>query len=185
MKDIRSDMSDLNRLLISIHHPVNNLFHGSTLLAVSVSLFVVGKLFRSRISEVAKSLIFGFLVSGIASQILKNIFGRMRPKFTTDTIFIGPSLRDMYHSFPSGHTAVVFCFASVLSGYYPRFSLLFYFAAAIAGFDRIFLFQHFPSDVIAGAMLGLVSGRVVTTILSNHGSLRESYQLLRGSAPQQ
>lgn len=168
MKGIRSDMSDLNRFLIFIHHPVNNLFHGSTLLAISVSLYVIGKLFRSRLSEVAKYLILGFLLSGISSQILKNLFGRMRPKFTADTIFIGPSLKDMYHSFPSGHTAVVFCLASVLSRFYPRFSLLFYFVAAVAGFDRIFLFQHFPSDVIAGAVLGVICGKALPMIISRY-----------------
>jgi undecaprenyl-diphosphatase len=58
-------------------------------------------------------------------------------------------------SFPSGHTLVTFCLAHVLSFYFPRYRLWFYLAALIVGFERMLCATHFPSDVVAGALLGI------------------------------
>lgn len=50
---------------------------------------------------------------------------------------------------------------TVLSNYYPRFSFIFYILAGWVGFERIEDFAHFPSDVIAGAVLGTIIGKLV------------------------
>lgn len=171
--NIRHSTSLLNRFLNFVDLPVKILSHGSTLLAVSVALFVIGKRFHGRMVEIGKALIIGFLTSGIASQILKHLCGRARPKLTSDTIFMGPSLRDAYHSFPSGHTAVAFCLASILTSYYPRFSILLYILAAIAGLERIEELKHFPSDVLAGALLGIISAKIVLMILNKSADASE------------
>lgn len=102
-------------------------------------------------------------VSGIVTQLLK-IFvfpGHHRPvKYFSD---LGISLDTVsgvhihfYHSFPSGHTTTAFAIWFGLSFIVKNMFLkiiLFILAVAI-GYSRIYLAQHFPEDIIGGAVIG-------------------------------
>ncbi len=57
-------------------------------------------------------------------------------------------------SFPSAHTTFAFMMATLLAGWFPRHKILFYIAAGLIGWTRIYLGVHYPTDVIAGALLG-------------------------------
>lgn len=85
--------------------------------------------------------------------ILKNAFRRPRPcDFLLNyKSHITPS--DKF-SLPSGHTAAAWLMASVIAHFYPPFALLGYSWAALIGMSRILLGVHYPSDVIAGMLLG-------------------------------
>jgi undecaprenyl-diphosphatase len=67
---------------------------------------------------------------------------------------IGPSERT--HSFPSGHSATSFAAATMLSAYAPRFRVAFYTLACLIAFSRLYNGVHYPTDVVAGALLGTV-----------------------------
>jgi undecaprenyl-diphosphatase len=54
-------------------------------------------------------------------------------------------------SLPSGHTANMFCFATVLTAFYGRRGALFFLPAALVGFSRIATGSHWPSDVLLSA----------------------------------
>jgi undecaprenyl-diphosphatase len=86
-------------------------------------------------------------------MVLKNSIKRRRPDdvITEFVAFLIPS--DKF-SFPSGHTAAAFVMATLVSFYYPSFSLLAYGGASVIGFSRVLLGVHFPSDILAGASLG-------------------------------
>lgn len=60
-------------------------------------------------------------------------------------------------SFPSGHAALSFAVASVISFYYPKTSILFFLAALSIGFGRIAAGVHWPSDILGGALVGIVT----------------------------
>lgn len=110
--------------------------------------------------DFGKSLAVGMVLTGIFIQI-KHIFGRARPSASVDGFFNGPSFGYTYSSFPSGHTTFAFMVATVLSNYYPRWSIIFYILAGWVGFERVEDFAHFPSDVIAGTVLGIIIGKLV------------------------
>jgi undecaprenyl-diphosphatase len=57
-------------------------------------------------------------------------------------------------SFPSAHAAFSFMMATLLSFWFPRFRIIFYIVAGFIGWTRIYLALHYPTDVIAGALLG-------------------------------
>jgi len=59
-------------------------------------------------------------------------------------------------SFPSGHSAAAFAGAWLLGGQFPGGRWLFYGLAALVGFSRIYLGDHYPGDVFSGAMSGIV-----------------------------
>ncbi|WP_353683743.1 phosphatase PAP2 family protein [Thermodesulfovibrio sp. 3907-1M] len=125
---------------------------------IVISLFAIYSLFKKK--EVGKSLSMGIIAVSIVIQI-KHLIGRARPRLGFDTFFAGPSLNYLYSSFPSGHTTFAFMLATVFSHYYPKYRYLFYAFAIWVGFERVEDFAHFPSDVLAGAVLGAIIGRFV------------------------
>jgi len=68
-------------------------------------------------------------------------------------------------SFPSGHTAAAFLMATLISFQFPFLRAILYFFAGLIGFSRIYLRVHFPSDVLAGVVLGIISANLSYMIL--------------------
>ncbi|OGZ96217.1 MAG: hypothetical protein A2847_03095 [Candidatus Sungbacteria bacterium RIFCSPHIGHO2_01_FULL_50_25] len=64
-------------------------------------------------------------------------------------------------SFPSGHAAFSFALAAVVTFHYPRVGMLFFASAILISFTRIAAGVHWPSDILGGAAIGIVSGFAV------------------------
>jgi undecaprenyl-diphosphatase len=104
----------------------------------------------------------GLLAFGIelpAYLALKNLIRRDRPcdRFDHFSAHIKPSDR---FSFPSGHAAAAFTFAAVMVAYYPSLLGPLYAVAALIGASRVLLGVHFPTDILAGALLGFCSAQL-------------------------
>jgi undecaprenyl-diphosphatase len=76
-------------------------------------------------------------------------------------------------SFPSGHTSTSFACAYVISRLAPRLTVYVYALAALIGFSRIYVGVHYPLDVLAGAVLGVVVAKALLMLLE---ALRRSPQ---------
>lgn len=107
------------------------------------------------------------LVAAEAAVVtLKIVVGRSRPYLGTDPDRLDPFVfdRDRF-SFPSGHTAGAFAVATVLARRFgPRYGwvpYLGYSLAATTGVSRVLERQHWATDVLAGAAVGLLAGRLV------------------------
>lgn len=64
-------------------------------------------------------------------------------------------------SFPSGHAALAFAVATTVSFYYPKTSALFFLAALSIGGGRIAAGVHWPSDILGGAFVGIVTAIIL------------------------
>ncbi len=91
---------------------------------------------------------------------LKNLIARPRPCWLDDSVFMLISVPADY-SFPSGHTLASAIGATVLTKTNRKFGWAAIPAAIIIAFSRLYLFVHFPSDILAGAVLGIAIGEAV------------------------
>ena len=83
----------------------------------------------------------------------------------------GKDLRFRYldsYSFPSGHATTSFGMAYMLSTFYPILpvQIAAYAASTLIAFSRVYVGEHYPSDVLSGALLGVLSTSVLLPIVS-------------------
>ncbi|MEO7394116.1 MAG: phosphatase PAP2 family protein [Chitinophagaceae bacterium] len=150
-----------------------NLYHGSILtyifiyttylgdgffcIATGILLFLINKRFLGLM------ILSSYAISGIIAQVLKYFIIEPRPaillKDSSYQYFIDDVTLHNLHAFPSGHTASAFALASVLSfaAKNKSYSIIFLCGAVLVGYSRIYLAQHFIDDVLAGAVIGVVS----------------------------
>lgn len=99
-------------------------------------------------------------------RFLKFVFKRTRPLYTIPPYDLGYRLLDTY-SFPSGHATTSFGIAYALAHFYPVLpvQIAAYSAASVIAISRIHMAEHYPSDVISGALLGVLSSAFLLPIL--------------------
>ena len=103
-------------------------------------------------------LVFAIIVSDqFNSAILKDVFGRVRPCKALEGVRLlvdcGGGL-----SFPSTHAVNNFAGAAVISHFYKKQAKYWYAFAALVAFTRPYVGVHYPSDILAGGLLGFGFG---------------------------
>lgn len=127
--------------------------------AVLAGLALIGKPHRSL--EAASQTILPLSVASMTVEYpIKTFFRRRRPFINViQATVIGKKPGSW--SFPSGHSAGAFAGASLISRYYPRQRPYLYLIAALVGFSRIYLGDHYPGDVLSGSLSGIVIAHAV------------------------
>jgi len=156
----------LNKVMIAVTFLTNG---GMIWAALALALVIIKKT-----RKIGVVLIAALIFSTITGEfVLKNIIQRPRPyaDYTNIKLLIDESSK---YSFPSGHATVSFAAAFVLSKGFKKLSLVFYCFAVIVGFSRVYLFMHYPTDVLAGILLGLFCGAIV--MLASEKIIKKRYK---------
>lgn len=114
--------------------------------------------------ELGKRLVLLFIITGALIFPLKTYIQEERPPLVSEDIR-GIGGVESTSSFPSGHASFAFAYAFLLSSIYGRRRYFYSFAFLIA-FSRLYLGQHYPSDVLFGSALGVFSAYLATFIYS-------------------
>ena len=130
---------------------------------------------RRRCTASARSLLLGFgtrlqflflavLVPVLIGELIKWIVGRGRP-------FVGGEANafnfshfagtEAYASFPSGHAITAFALAFAVSALWPQARIAMIVYALVIAATRLVLLAHHPSDVVAGALVGMIGAMFV------------------------
>ena len=107
------------------------------------------------------SVIAGLCLAALVAQL----YSDARPFVSrTDTRLLVSHAAD--NGFPSDHATVSFAVAGTLIWWRPWLGILAIFLASLIGFARVFVGVHWPSDVAAGAAIGIVSGALAAQTVS-------------------
>lgn len=103
----------------------------------------------------------------LGNTFLKHLFERTRPCWVDTSVKLLITAPRGY-SFPSGHTFSSFAAATSIFLYHKEIGRAALFLAACIAFSRLYLFVHYPSDVLAGAMLGALTAFVISKVCNRY-----------------
>lgn len=124
-----------------------------------VVLFSIG-LIKNRFKTAQIMLAIALAVSlsdSIAYRGIKQVVERKRPEFSGMQVELRTHSHSG-HSFPSNHAANSAAIATVMVFFFPAAATVWIFLAALIAYSRVYVGVHFPSDVLGGACLGIMTG---------------------------
>jgi undecaprenyl-diphosphatase len=152
------------------HHWVGSLFHGVEAISIPLMIVLTGLLwFLGRPGPDRKwklACASGFAAAALAyvvNFVIHQIHDRARPYEAHAIRHPWSSSTDA--SFPSDHTSLSFAIAFAVLAFDRTVGAIFLALAAVIGVGRLFIGAHYPGDVLAGVLVGLVAAFVVVRLL--------------------
>lgn len=139
---------------------LTTLGNGGMIWALAGVVLLCTKKYRKQGALLLAGLLVGALVGNV---LLKNLIARPRPCWVDKSVpLLIPMPQD--YSFPSGHTMASAIGATILTGTDKRFGVIAIPLAVLIAFSRLYLYVHFPSDILGGAVLGIGIGLLSLSI---------------------
>ena len=142
--------------------------HGEIWIAFTLILLLC----RTRKAGLAMAIaLISYLIAG--DFILKPLFARPRPCDVNTAVTILVK-RPHGHSLPSGHTASAFAAAFALWLQNRKLGVPALVLAAFIAFTRLYLYVHFPTDILGGVVLGLALGALASLLADKIEAVRSN-----------
>ena len=122
---------------------------------VSIVIFLWLKRMRGLALVLATALAVS--ISDFLGATLKELIARDRPCHVLSHVIDIANCSNSF-SFPSNHAVNSFTFATIVTLAYKNLTFLLYVSALLVGYSRIYLGVHYPTDVLSGALLGILIG---------------------------
>jgi len=133
------------------------------LMGFLVLLFILTRKDKMKVRlMIMLSFLAGLLSRFLVKALLVDFIKRARPFIFFHNIspLIMVSQNEYFQSFPSGHIIFLFALSTVLYRLNKKLGIVFFLSSSIVGMARIFVGIHWPSDIIAGAILGFLTGLI-------------------------
>ena len=113
--------------------------------------------------EQALHALFAGSIAWAVAWIIKSIFPMHRPfELNGESALVVIPLTN--GGFPSGHTATAFAIAFTIWKHDKKMGMIYILSACLVGISRVLANVHYPVDIIAGAVLGIVTSHLVQKI---------------------
>ena len=151
-------------------------------------VFLIALIYLFANKKYGTSILISLIINTILIQVLKRVVfsNRFRPSFYFKNLIEDGSWNmidgvELYEkfSFPSGHTASVFCLCISICIFIKKkyYQFLLVILAYFVGFSRIYLSQHFLIDVLAGALIGslipILTFKYIEPLLFNKNKIKD------------
>ncbi len=171
-------MENFNSLLFSFIHGFsgrNFLIDSAGVLTAQYLPYMIGLVFfglvfsqkgwRGKSFLLIEAVIAVILSRGIITEAIRFFYYSPRP---FEALHFQSLIPESGGSLPSGHMAFFFALATIIYFYNKRWGIWYFLLSAIIGIARIFAGVHWPTDIIAGAVLGIACGALVHSLLSGY-----------------
>lgn len=138
---------------------ITALGNGGAVWIAAAAAMTISKKYRKYGISMFVALAAGVLVGNVC---LKHLFARTRPCWAESVPLLIANPAD--YSFPSGHTLSSIIGAFILTAANRKFGLAAIPLAVLIAFSRLYLYVHFPSDVLMSVVLGIAIGTTVILI---------------------
>lgn len=113
------------------------------------------------------------LTATVVNLAIKPLSGRVRPDRAAEQVPLERHVRmPASTSFPSGHTAAAFAFATGVGHLMPRAAVPLRALAALVAYSRVHTGVHYPGDVVVGSLIGTTLAQITTHTLDLHQQRR-------------
>lgn len=161
------DKGELHLLMNTVHTPVADTFFKYYTELGGALPFVIAAIFLFHRVGSSLYILVTLGLNAIVTNLLKTFFGEPRPIRFFELYHPDKSLPIVEgvrlftaNGFPSGHTSATFALMTCIMLMAKRrdVSLIVFVAAALLGYSRIYLSQHFAEDVLFGSAVGVAMG---------------------------
>lgn len=132
------------------------------LLSILFSFLIIN--FKKYWRMVVEAFFAALFVRFVLAEIIGIIWFRPRPFVNNSVHLLFPYFNPTAPSFPSGHASFYFALSTIIYAYNKKAGILFYIASFLIVAARIFAGLHWPSDVLAGMILGIGAGLLLNRI---------------------
>lgn len=122
------------------------------IIAFAIFILFSGYEWRKRFEALGVVLVSVFIARGVITELIRFFYHRPRPFIDLP---IQPLFTDPAWSFPSGHATFFFALATSVYLYNKKWGIGFYIATILMTISRVVAGIHYPSDIIAGALIGI------------------------------
>lgn len=125
------------------------------------------EIYKNNFKMVVEALVAAGFTRFVLAEIIRKLMFRARP-------FVQLNLQPLINqspleaSFPSGHATFFFALSTIVYFYNKKMGVWFYIASILIVLGRVFVGIHWPSDILAGAILGILVGWALNYLFRTH-----------------
>lgn len=120
---------------------------------------------RRRLFFLSEAAIAVILSRGLITEIIRFFYYSPRP---FEFLYFQSFIPESGSSFPSGHAAFYFALAAIIFFYNRRWGIWYFVISLLIGVARIFVGVHWPLDIVAGSVIGVLCGLLVHRFLLDY-----------------